>query len=97
MHANELHGADFVGYDGPPAIVAKPGETITVPVFVSHFSDRTFEPKLRWWVDGYDDRADIDHRPRRRRASRSTWRPYDVTEQRADPRSRCPTGRSSAR
>ena len=40
-------GADFVGYDAPPAIVGKPGETITVPVFVSHYSDRTFQPKLQ--------------------------------------------------
>lgn len=54
MRPNELLGADFIGYDAPPAIVGEPGETITVPIFVSHFSDRTFQPKLRWWVSGYD-------------------------------------------
>ena len=59
MRPNELLGADFVGYDSPPAIVGKPGEEVMVPVFVSHFSDRPFQPKLRWWVSGYDDRADI--------------------------------------
>ena len=40
MTVSELQGADFIGYDAPPVIVAKPGETITVPLFVSHFSDR---------------------------------------------------------
>ena len=59
MRPNELLGADFVGYDAPPAIVGKPGETITVPIFVSHFSDRQGPAKLRWWVNGYDFRADI--------------------------------------
>ncbi len=80
MHVNELQGADFVGYDGPPAIVARPGETITVPVFVSHFSDRTFEPKLRWWLDGLDDRGDsiMASSPQ---SIPAAWRPYDVTEQ----------------
>ena len=80
MHVNELQGADFVGYDGPPAIVAKPGETITVPVFISHFSDRAFEPKLRWWLDGLDDRGDsvMASSPQ---SIPATWKPYDVTEQ----------------
>ena len=59
MRPNELLGADFIGYDAPPAIVGKPGETITVPIFVSHFSDRQVPPKLRWWVSGYDSRGDI--------------------------------------
>ena len=52
-------GADFIGYDAPPAIVGKPGQTVTVPIFVSHFSDRQGPVKLRWWVSGYDSRADI--------------------------------------
>ena len=79
MRPNELLGADFIGYDAPPAIVGKPGETVTVPVFVSHFSDRTFPPKLRWWVTGYDDRADIRMivEPK---SIPITWRPYDVAE-----------------
>ena len=79
MKPNELLGADFIGYDSPPAIVGKPGETITVPIFVSHFSDRTFQPKLRWWVTGYDSRADLRMivEPR---SIPITWRPYDVME-----------------
>jgi hypothetical protein len=79
MRPNELLSADFVGYDAPPAIVGKPGEEITVPVFVSHFSERSFEPKLRWWVTGYDDRADIITVAEPRSVS-INWRPYDVSE-----------------
>ena len=41
MRPNELMGADFIGYDAPPAIVGKPGETISLPIFVSHFSERS--------------------------------------------------------
>src|SRR5262249_46269265 len=79
MRPNELLGADFIGYDAPPAIVGKPGETIAVPVFVSHYSDRSFQPKLRWWVSGYDARADIQMvvQPR---SIPITWRAYDVVE-----------------
>ncbi|CAN5889750.1 hypothetical protein BH23PLA1_BH23PLA1_17830 [soil metagenome] len=58
MWINELQQADFVGYDAPPAIVAKPGETISVPVFVSHFSDRDHPVMLRWWLQGWNDRGD---------------------------------------
>lgn len=57
MYVNELQQADFVGYDGPPVIVGKPGETITVPVFVSHYSDRDHGLRLRYWLHGYDDRG----------------------------------------
>lgn len=80
MRPSELNGADFVGFDAPPAIVARPGETITVPVFISHFSDRTFEPKLRWWLDGADDRGDVImvSSPR---SIPATWTLYDVKEQ----------------
>ncbi|HEY2158598.1 MAG TPA: glycoside hydrolase family 2 TIM barrel-domain containing protein, partial [Isosphaeraceae bacterium] len=80
MHVNELQGDDFVGYDGPPAIVAKPGQTITVPVFISHYSGRDFEPKLRWWLDGYDDRGDMIMASSTQSVA-ATWKPYDVTEQ----------------
>ena len=79
MRPNELLGADFVGYDAPPAIVGKPGEAVTVPIFVSHFSDRSFQPKLRWWVSGYDDRADI-RTVVEPKSIPITWRPYDVVE-----------------
>ncbi len=79
MRVGDLLGADFVGYDAPPAIVGKPGETITVPIFVSHFSDRPGPVKLYWWASGYDARADI-----RSLVSPTSvpisWRPYDVVE-----------------
>jgi hypothetical protein len=77
MRPNELLGADFIGYDAPPAVVGKAGERIRVPIFVSHYSNRAGLVKVRWWVSGYDSRADI----------RSvvlptsfpiTWKPYDV-------------------
>jgi hypothetical protein len=79
MRPGELLGADFIGYDAPPAIVGKPGETVTVPVFVSHYSDRDFQPKLRWWVTGYDSRADLRMivQPK---SLPITWRPYDVAD-----------------
>ncbi|MHB1556551.1 MAG: glycoside hydrolase family 2 protein [Isosphaeraceae bacterium] len=77
MHPNELLGADFVGYDTPPAIVGAPGDEVTVPVFVSHYSDRPFPPKLRWWVTGYDDRADIMMVVQPKSVP-ITWKPYDV-------------------
>jgi hypothetical protein len=79
MRPNELLGADFVGYDAPPAIVAKPGQTITVPVFVSHYSERTGPVKLRYWASGYDNRADIRSiiQPK---SIPIAWRPYDVVE-----------------
>ena len=69
MRPNELLGADFIGYDAPPAIVGKPGQTITVPIFVSHFSDRQGPVKLRWWVERlrlpgrHPDRGHAHERP----------------------------------
>lgn len=48
MTVADLQGADFIGYDAPPAIVARPGETLKLPVFVSHYSHRTGRPSLRW-------------------------------------------------
>lgn len=58
MRPNELNGADFIGFTGPPALVVKPGEKVTVPVFISHYSDLKGSPKIRWWVSGWDDNAD---------------------------------------
>jgi hypothetical protein len=79
MRPSELFGADFIGYDAPPAIVGKPGETITVPVFVSHYSDRTGPVKLRWWVSGFDFRADV-RMVVEPRSYPITWKPYGVVE-----------------
>jgi hypothetical protein len=79
MRPNELLGADFIGYDTPPAIVGKPGEKVSVPIFVSHYSERRHAVKVRWWVSGYDSRADI--RTVVMPASFPiNWRPYDVIE-----------------
>ena len=93
MRPNELLGADFIGYDAPPAIVGKPGQTITVPIFVSHFSDRQGPVKLRWWVSGYDSRADIRigghaHEHSRSPGGRMTWSTWNRS------RSPCRTIRS---
>jgi hypothetical protein len=80
MTVADLQGADFVGYDAPPAIVGKPGEAVRVPVFVSHYSDRAAPPRLWWWVDGHDGEG----RPVRiaRPQSRPvTWTAYGVTGQ----------------
>src|SRR5262249_42114049 len=79
MRPNELNGADFIGSGGPPARVVRPGGAVTVPVFVSHFSDRAYRPAVRWWVDGWTDEADslMVVTPRSRPAS---WKAYDVEE-----------------
>ncbi len=79
MRPNELLGPDFIGYDAPPAIVGKPGQTVTIPIFVSHYSDREGPVTMNWWASGYDARADI----RALIAPTSVpieWRPYDVVE-----------------
>ncbi len=79
MRPNELMGADFIGYDSPPAIMGKPGEKVSVPIFVSHYSERQHPVKVRWWVSGYDSRANIQMVV----APSSfpiTWKPYGVVE-----------------
>jgi hypothetical protein len=77
MRPNELLGADFIGYDAPPAIVGKPGEAITVPIFVSHYSSHPGPVKVRWWVSGYDSRADI-RTVVQPISFPITWKPYGV-------------------
>jgi hypothetical protein len=52
MTTRDLQGEDFVGYDGPPVIKTP---AFTLPVFVSHFSARTDQATLRWWLTGTDD------------------------------------------
>jgi hypothetical protein len=79
MRPNELLGADFIGYDAPPAIVVKPGETVTLPIFVSHYSERTGPVKVRWWASGYDQAADIRTVVEPRNVP-ITWKAYDVVE-----------------
>ncbi len=46
MKVADLQGEDFVGFDAPPVIVAEPDSKISLPVFVSHFSDREDPPTL---------------------------------------------------
>ena len=80
MTPKDLQGADFVGYDAPPAIEAKPGEKIRVPIFVSHYSDVKGQAKLLWFLKGTDgdgkppENAQDGVRP-------VDWAPYSVTEQ----------------
>jgi len=76
MTVADLQGPDFVGFDCPPVIVAEPGQTIEIPVFVSHFSERTGRPILRPWLTGVDDlgrevRIDQD-------GQYVDWKPYSV-------------------
>ncbi len=79
MTPADLQGADFVGYDGPPAIVAEPGQPIEIRPFVSHFSEIAGAPRLRWWIKGVDDAGEpVELEPRERPAE---WSPYDVTMQ----------------
>jgi hypothetical protein len=78
MRVADLQGPDFIGYNGPPAIVARPGETVRVPLFVSHYSDRTQAPRLRWWVSGYDGEGSEVNIPARVRDVE--WKQYGVTE-----------------
>lgn len=79
MTVADLQGADFVGYDGPPAIVVKEGELIPVELFVSHYSDRTDAPTLKWWVTGLNaNGTPTAIEPRERPVD---WKRYEVTPQ----------------
>jgi hypothetical protein len=77
MTVADLQGADFVGFDAPAVIVAKPGETIRVPLFVSHYSERPDKPRVKWnvaGVDGFGERVEIVGPDRL-----VDWTPYGVT------------------
>lgn len=77
MLVTELNGADFIGYDCPPVIVGRPNQQVSIPVFVSHYSERKGPVALRWWASGFDDRTDLVtvSEPRSRPAE---WTPYGV-------------------
>ena len=67
MQPSELLGADFVGYDAPPAIVGKPGEDDHGPDLREPLlRPRTGPAKLRWWVSGYDSPRRYPHGGRAR-------------------------------
>jgi hypothetical protein len=55
MTVADLQGADFVGFDAPPVIEAEPGSVVSVPIFVSHFSDREEPPTLNTWLAAVND------------------------------------------
>lgn len=55
MRVSDLQGADFVGFDAPPAIEAEPGNEVTIPIFISHFSGREAPPRLKVWLTGVND------------------------------------------
>ncbi len=79
MTVADLQHEDFVGFDGPPVIVAKPGETLSIPAFVSHWSDTQGEIWLNRRLTGVDDlgrpvRVELDRKP-------VTWERYRVTAQ----------------
>ncbi|MBN2476815.1 MAG: hypothetical protein JXB62_19565 [Pirellulales bacterium] len=71
MTLADLQGADFVGFDAPPAIEAALGEEFTLPLFVSHFSTRSEAPSLRWQIVGVDDVGQPVSTPPR--TERVTW------------------------
>ena len=84
MTPKDLQGADFVGYDAPPAIEAKPGEKIRVPIFVSHYSDVKGQARLNWWVKGVDGDGQVLEVVSRNVADTTRkveWTPNSVTEQ----------------
>ena len=79
MTVADLQGEDFVGFDAPPAIIAAPGEELSIPAFVSHWSDKEGEILLKRWLVGVDDlgreiRVELDSKP-------VVWERYRVTAQ----------------
>jgi Glycosyl hydrolases family 2, sugar binding domain/Glycosyl hydrolases family 2, TIM barrel domain/Glycosyl hydrolases family 2 len=84
MTPKDLQGADFVGYDAPPAIEAKPGEKIRVPIFVSHYSDVKGQARINWWVKGVDGDGQVLDVVDQKGADTTReveWPPNSVTEQ----------------
>jgi len=90
MTIADLQGADFVGFDAPPVIETSLGEEFTLPVFVSHYSDRTEAPTLVWQINGVDTLGrPVSNEPQRLPV---VWRRAEVTFQ--EPlRVRVPEGR----
>lgn len=80
MRVSDLNGADFIGYGGPPCLVVRPGAKVTVPVFISHYSERTGTPRVRWGVAGWNDEG--NHQTVVEPADRpARWAADSVTEQ----------------
>ncbi len=79
MTPADLNGADFIGFDGPSCIVVKPGEKVTVPLFVSHYSERRGTPTLQWWVSGWGDDGAIQI-PAEANTRPAPWKSYGVRD-----------------
>ncbi len=80
MTPADLNGADFVGFDSAPALIVKPGEKVSIPVFLSHFSERNAAPTLRWWVSGWNEQGNWENIVPPRNTPTS-WTKYDVKTQ----------------
>ncbi|MBN1911467.1 MAG: hypothetical protein JW818_17120 [Pirellulales bacterium] len=76
MTPADLQRADYIGYDAPPVLDVGPEETFTLPVFISHYSNRREAPRLRWQVVGEDDMGQsLSGDPQERQ---SVWQPHQV-------------------
>ncbi len=73
----DLNNPDFIVLDAEPCIVLKPGEKRSVPVLISHWSQRPGEKlELRWFLRWQS----VGERPTW--STRAvTWQPYAVTPQ----------------
>lgn len=79
MTPADLQGADFIGFDAPPAMDVPIGVEFSIPLFVSHFSKREKPPRLRWWIVGTDDLGqEVKTAPTSIPVS---WKPWGVTTQ----------------
>lgn len=77
----DLNNPDFVVLDAPPVVELKPGETRTVPVFISHFSQRDARDlKVCWRIDWQDPLIpeEIEGAPRSWFCGPATWEAYRV-------------------
>lgn len=79
MTVADLQGADFVGFDAPPAVELEFGRPVSIPIFVSHYSKREKPPILRYWTVGHDDLGKEIKTDSLERAV--SWEPYRVTMQ----------------
>ncbi len=82
----DLNNLDFIVLDAEPCLRLKPGESRTVPVRISHWSDREAKAlTLRWrqdWIDLAGPNFPPDGARRREPwQSRSvTWKPFQVVD-----------------
>lgn len=74
----DLNNPDFIVLDAEPCIVLQPGEKRSVPVAISHWSERQAKQlKLRWrtdWTNRFGER-----RKGSWKMQPATWKPFAVT------------------